>query len=86
VIRDTKVSFEWQLLAIGPVTSLEKELFEMSGGLPWLTHVDLYLGGKVNLKEAKVPLNIEVQSSGEIEKFVTDHESRREKAGKDAGK
>ena len=46
-----------------------------TGGLPdpktpAPTQVDLWLGGRVKLEEVTIPDNIEVVSSGEIEKFV----------------
>ncbi|MCX5677160.1 MAG: hypothetical protein NTX87_19400 [Planctomycetota bacterium] len=49
--------------------------------------VDLYLGGNIDLKDLEVPLEIEVQSSGEIEKFIITHDAQRqlvkERADKD---
>jgi hypothetical protein len=49
--------------------------------------VDLYLGGNIGLAELEVPLEIEVASSGEIERFVITHDAQRllvkEKAEKD---
>jgi len=39
--------------------------------------VDLYLGGNIGLAELEVPLEIVVESSGEIEKFVITHDAQR---------
>jgi hypothetical protein len=40
--------------------------------------VHLYLGGNIDLKDLEVPLEIEVQSSGEIEKFIITHDAQRQ--------
>jgi hypothetical protein len=52
--------------------------------------VDLYLGGNIDLKDLEVPLEIEVESSLDIERFVITHDAQRllvkekaEKAEKD---
>ena len=43
--------------------------------------VEVWLGGNVRLEELRVPVNIEVQSGGEIEKFIREHETARKKTG-----
>jgi len=52
--------------------------------------VHLYLGGNIDLKDLEVPLEIEVQSSGEMEKFIITHDAQRqlvkEKAEKEKSK
>lgn len=40
--------------------------------------VDIWIGGNIRLDEIKVPANIELRSGGEIEKFVADHEAKRQ--------
>ena len=49
---------------------------------------EVWLGGNVKLDELRVPPSIEVQSGGEIEKFIREHETARKKIGAaaDAGK
>ena len=39
--------------------------------------VDLYLGGNIDLKDLEVPLEIEVQSGGEIEQFIAHHQAKQ---------
>jgi hypothetical protein len=52
--------------------------------------VHLYLGGNISLAKLEVPLEIAVESGGEIEKFVIVHDAQRllvkEKAEKDAAR
>jgi hypothetical protein len=49
--------------------------------------VHLYLGGNIDLEKLEAPLEIKVESGGEIEKFVITHDAKRllvkEKAEKD---
>ncbi len=40
--------------------------------------MDLYLGGQVALDKVKVPLNVEVKSGGDIDKFIAAHEARQQ--------
>jgi hypothetical protein len=35
--------------------------------------VELWLGGQVDLSKVEVPLNLKVESGGEIEKFIAAH-------------
>jgi hypothetical protein len=51
---------------------------------PLLVTMQLWLGGQVQLGSVKVPLNIEVESGGEIEEFIEIHEGRRGKIGSEA--
>jgi hypothetical protein len=46
----------------------------------WTVSVELWLGGNVELDKVNVPLNVDVKSDGEIEKFVAGHEAKRKKA------
>jgi hypothetical protein len=39
--------------------------------------VHLYLGGNISLEELDVPLEIEVQSGGEIEQFIAHHQAKQ---------
>ena len=48
--------------------------------------VHLWVGGSVGLEALDVPLNIEVVSSGEIERFVASHEAKQSLVAKEAGK
>ena len=40
--------------------------------------VHLYLSGNIDLQNLEVPLEIEVQSSGEMEKFIITHDAQRQ--------
>jgi hypothetical protein len=45
-------------------------------GQPAPTQVDVWLGSQINLKDLRIPANVEVMSGGEIEKFVADRKKR----------
>jgi len=44
---------------------------------PEIVWVDLWLGGRVQFDKIKVPANLELQSGGEIEKFIEAHKAGR---------
>jgi hypothetical protein len=48
---------------------------------PILVTMQFWLGGQVQLEDVKVPLNVKVESGGEIEEFIEIHEGRRRKIG-----
>ena len=48
------------------------------GGL-YVVMVDVWLGGDVQLDGLKAPLNVEVRSGGEIEKFIAAHKAEQKK-------
>jgi len=45
---------------------------------PFVTRVDLWLGGQIELEKLEVPQNVEVKSGGEIEQFIARHEKERD--------
>jgi len=45
-----------------------------------LTTVDVWLGGQIELKTLDVPAAVEVQSDGELERFVEQHRDKRQQA------
>jgi hypothetical protein len=49
-------------------------------GKKGLTTVDIWIGGQVELDKLQVPLNIDLISGGEIERFIKKHEERQQKA------
>jgi hypothetical protein len=40
------------------------------------TRIDVYLGGRVLLEDLRVPASVEVESGGEIEKFIEQHRKK----------
>ena len=50
----------------------------------YVVALHLWLGGDVTLEELDVPLNVEVHSGGEIERFVAEHEAKQSLNSKDA--
>jgi hypothetical protein len=67
--RETAVDWSYYVWNTG---SIGKE-----GDKPAPSQVDVYLGGLVNLKDLKVPANVEVVSGGEIEKFIAAHAKKK---------
>ena len=47
-------------------------------GKKFLTTLDIWLGGQVELDKLDVPLSIHMKSSGEMERFIDRHEKKRE--------
>ena len=43
----------------------------------YVVTLHLWLGGDVALEELDVPLNVNVHSAGEIEKFIASHEAKQ---------
>jgi len=70
---EKNIPFEWRV-------SVEKWHSDPSKA-PTLVTMGLWLGGLVKLDKIKVPLNVEVKSGGEIERFVAEH-SEHEARGK----
>ena len=50
----------------------------------YVVTLDLWLGGDVALDDIDVPLNVDVASGREIEKFVVDHQAKQSLIRKDA--
>lgn len=65
------ISADWRLYA-SPFTRDQLQAGRLKPG-PFVTCVDVWLGGSVNLKELRVPKNVLVESGGEIEAFVETH-------------
>ena len=71
-----KTRFDWQLTVVNP---------PRRGGVvhrgyrppPPAVVVEVYLGGSVALDDIDVPLNVDVASGREIEKFVVDHQAKQ---------
>lgn len=51
----------------------------------YVVTLHLWLGGDVSLEELDVPLNVNVRSGTEIEKFVAEHEAKQSLVPKEAG-
>ena len=73
VVRDDKVLYDWELVV---PEDLERRDQRVALSPPRVT-INLYLGGGIDLRKVVVPLCIEVKSSGEIERFVADHQTKR---------
>ncbi|HUV05467.1 MAG TPA: hypothetical protein VMX94_10220 [Armatimonadota bacterium] len=74
VVRDDKVLYDWELVV---PEDLERRDQRVADSPPRIT-INVYLGGGIDLRKVVVPLNIEVKSSGEIERFVADHKAKQE--------
>lgn len=77
--EDKEIPFEWQVSAFGWGWPEEKyPEVPATDETESVVMMDLWLGGRVELDEVKVPLNVEVKSGGEIERFTATHEARRQ--------
>jgi hypothetical protein len=65
------IEADWQLYAT-PFTRDQVQAGAVKPG-PFVTRVDVWLGGSINLDELRVPEIISVDSGGEIEAFVKKH-------------
>ncbi len=79
--KEKQIPFDWQLTILrrgwesryphappGPVYGIATEA----------VMTDLWLGGQVQLDKVEVPLNVEVKSGGEIERFIAAHQARQQ--------
>jgi hypothetical protein len=71
---DRDVPVDWQLYT-SPITREELEAGKRAG--KFHTRVDVYVGGRIQLEELKVPVAVPVESGGEIERFVTEHQKKQ---------
>ena len=62
---------DWKLYA-SPLTRDPERAGKFKPG-PFVTRLDVWLGGSVKLSELRVPDNVSVESGGEIEAFVNAH-------------
>lgn len=51
---------------------------EEEDGLKHTLRIDIWLGANIKLEDLRIPKNFEAQSGKEIEKFVSQHEKKRE--------
>ena len=70
------IPFEWQIGVM--------KWHDDPSEVPLLVTLELWLGGQVQLENVKAPLNIQVKSGGEVEKFIKIHEGKRIKIGSKA--
>jgi len=75
--KEGRILFDWQI-QITTARSLKKETENEKQ--KYKVTVDLWIGGNVDMGKIEVPLNIELKSGGEIEKFVAAHQARRKEA------
>jgi len=68
---EPNIPFEWEVRVM--------RWHEDPSGVPTLVTMELWLGGLVQLDKIKVPLNVQVKSAGEIEKFIAKHKAKRKK-------
>jgi hypothetical protein len=68
-----KITAEWQLYT-SPHVGSPKTLVEKRE--PFVTRVDVYLGGDMRLSDLRIPASVGVESGGEIEEFVKRHQER----------
>jgi hypothetical protein len=66
-----EVVADWKLYAT-PFTRDQVQAAGVKPG-PFVTRIDISLGGSVRLDELRVPANVPVESGGEIEAFVKRH-------------
>ena len=69
------IAGDWKLYA-SPFTREQVQAEPLKPG-PFVTRVDVWLGGSVTLGELRVPGNVSVESGGEIEAFVKRHAEAR---------
>ena len=70
---------DWKLhIGESPEIRDDKDEFE---GKKFLTTLDIWLGGQIDLRKLDVPLSLPVASSGELEGFVDGHEKERKQQG-----
>lgn len=67
----TGVAADWRLYASPFSPDQVREVGVEPG--PFITRIDVYLGGGVVLNELRVPQNVAVTSGGEIEAFIEAH-------------
>lgn len=72
---DRDINVDWMLYST-PFTAVQLTGGKVTPG-PFVTKLEIWLGGKISLADLKVPKNIEVRSSGEIERFVSEHQGKR---------
>ena len=70
---EPNIPFEWEVRVM--------RWHDDPSEVPLLVTLELWLGGQIQLEDVKVPLNIQVKSGGELEKFVEIHEGKRMKIG-----
>ena len=70
------IPFDWQVRIVH-TGWLTKHPERAKGD--YVVTVEVWLGGSVPLGDVKVPLNVEVKSGGEIQKFVDAHEAKRKR-------
>ena len=66
---------DWQLYA-SPFSRDQVRVGGVEPG-PFVTRVDVWLGGAVELSELDVPASVSIRSSGEIEAFVQNHRENK---------
>jgi len=77
--RKKNIPFDWRVRIVH-TGWLTKDPERAKGS--YVVTVEVWLGGNVFLGDVKVPLNVEVESGGEIEKFIAKHEAKRKQAKK----
>jgi len=74
-----KVAFDWQLRVVSrwkPRSGIVPRDYKPRIPPP-VVSLEVYLGGQVGLADLDVPLSVDVQSGGEIGRFVAEHEARQ---------
>ena len=75
--KEKKIPFEWQVNILGRGWSRRYPEPPTADESKYVVLPELWLGGQVQLDKVEIPLNVEVKSGGEIERFIAAHEARR---------
>ena len=75
VLKEYVVDFNWSL-HIGDYAEFRPDKSDFEGN-KFITTLDIWLGGQIELDRLEVPPSIHMESSGEMEKFINRHEERR---------
>lgn len=81
-----KVAFDWQLRVVShwkPRSGLVPRNYKPRIPPP-VASLEVYLGGQIGLDDLDVPLSVDVQSGGEIGRFVAEHQAKQSLIRKDA--
>ena len=77
--KPRNISVDWALYASPhPVGSAGRLRTARPG--PFVTRIDVWLGGQIELDGLRVPSKVAVKSGGEIEQFISQHEKKRKSA------
>ena len=76
--KEKKIPFEWQVNILCRGWSRRYPEPPTADEAKYVVLPELWLGGQIELDKVKVPLNVEVKSSGKIERFIAAHEGKQQ--------